>query len=81
MNLPPSAESRPNDLNGGQKNELEKQKRTICQRFVPCFIFTHVVDAAVGRIILSDPVPALEEVVAFPLAVEIKLICPNILKE
>jgi len=49
--------------------------------FAPCFIFAHVVDAAVGWIILSEPVPTMEEVVASPLVLEIEYICPSVLKE
>ena len=40
----------------------------------------HVVDATVGRVVLGLPVPALEEVLADPLVLEIEA-CTGALRE
>jgi len=57
-------------------------KRTVCQMFAYCFVSAYVVDAAVGRVIPSLPVPVPpEEVVAAPLVLKNEYFCSSALTE
>ena len=72
MNLYPSGAE--NSLNHNLSDEWRKSdlgiRRTVGQIFAYRIALAHVVDAAVGWVILSFPVPALEKVVAAPLVLK-----------
>ena len=82
MNLSPSTKKNkmsvdPNDSNSEGLGDPEERKRerkirTARQIVAYCFFLAHIVDAAMGRVVLSLPVPALEEVGADPLVLEIE---------
>ena len=55
----------------------QREKRTVCQIFASCFVLTHVIDAAMGRVIIGKPIPAFKEVFAAPLVLETEGFCPG----
>ena len=63
-----------NGRRGGRLGD-QREKRTIRQVFASCFIFAHVIDVAMGRIIIGKPVPSFKEVFAAPLVLEIEVLC------
>jgi len=49
--------------------------------FAYCVVSAYVIDAAVGRVVLSLPVPVPEEVVAAPLVFENEYSCSSAQRE
>jgi hypothetical protein len=78
MNLVPSAKERQTNKSVGVGAVGgSKERRTARQIFTSRLCQAHVVDAAVGRVIVGLPVPPLVEIVAGPLVLEIEYVCSS----
>ena len=53
-----------------EEGVARKQIRTVYEMFACCLALAYVVDATMGKVILSLPIPTLEEVIAMPLVLE-----------
>lgn len=60
------------DLNVKRNSRETRGRRTICQIFRDSVGLAHVVDAAMGRVVLGLPIPVMEKVIADPLFLEIE---------